>query len=316
MTYAIVTVVVLILDQLMKFWTTKNIPLDAVGGDCVELLPNVLHLTNVHNYGAAFSILKNARWLLVAVTVVFAVVVIVLITQEIIRGDLGRWSAVLVMAGALSNGLDRALYGYVVDMFEFEFVNFAVFNIADIFITICGILFCVYILFEKPSPEEAAAGQGGGLIAMLVSGSRKKSVPGRGSHSVQRRVREPERKEETSLGAVELRTDEGEEPARRSRSERRRAKEAAPSPLDAIPRRGEHKSLKEDLASIDPSDPFAEWNEGNAPAAPQPEKAPAGKAETPAPAPKARPAAEKSLSFDDDLSFDLDDILSEFGDDK
>ena len=153
MTYAIVTVVVLILDQLMKFWTTKNIPLDAVGGDCVELLPNVLHLTNVHNYGAAFSILKNARWLLVAVTVVFAVVVIVLITQEIIRGDLGRWSAVLVMAGALSNGLDRALYGYVVDMFEFEFVNFAVFNIADIFITICGILFCVYILFEKPSPE-------------------------------------------------------------------------------------------------------------------------------------------------------------------
>ena len=59
MTYAIMTVVVLILDQLMKFWTTKNIPVDAVGADCVELIPKVLHLTNVHNTGAAFSMSRR-----------------------------------------------------------------------------------------------------------------------------------------------------------------------------------------------------------------------------------------------------------------
>lgn len=316
MTYAIVTVIVLVLDQLLKFWTTKNIPLDAVGSDCVELLPNVLHLTNVHNYGAAFSILKNARWLLVAVTVIFAVAVIVLITQEIIRGDLGRWSAVLVMAGAVSNALDRALYGYVVDMFEFEFMNFAVFNIADIFITVCGILFCIYILFEKPSPEEAAAGAGGGLIAMLKNSRKKKSVPSRGGARAPRREREREPEAEDTaetLGAVELRTDEGDEPPRRSRSERRHAKQSAAKYVPA--RRGEHKTLADELATIDPNDPFAEWNKGSESAAPEKAEAEPEAAEPAAETPKKPESKPDALSFDDDLSFDLDDILSEFGDD-
>ena len=315
MTYAIVTVVVLILDQLLKFWTTKNIPLDAVGSDCVELLPNVLHLTNVHNYGAAFSILKNARWLLVAVTVIFAVAVIVLITQEIIRGDLGRWSAVLVMAGAVSNALDRALYGYVVDMFEFEFMNFAVFNIADIFITVCGILFCVYILFEKPSPEEAEAGEGGGLIALLKSRQWKRPSASRGgSHATTRRVREPEEDDGETLGTVELRSDEGDDAPRRSRSERRRAKQSAAKYVPA--KRGEHKTLADELATIDPNDPFAEWNEGRESAASEKaEAAPETEPEVPSVEPELLEDTPDSLSFDDDLSFDLDDILSEFGDD-
>ncbi len=314
MTYAIVTVIVLVLDQLLKFWTTKNIPLDAVGSDCVELLPNVLHLTNVHNYGAAFSILKNARWLLVAVTVIFAAAVIILITQEIIRGDLGRWSAVLVMAGAVSNALDRALYGYVVDMFELEFMKFAVFNIADIFITVCGILFCIYILFEKPSPEEAAAGAGGGLITMLKNGWKKKTAPSRGgSRASVRREREPEAEDGAEpLGAVGLRSDEGDEPPRRSRSERRHARQSAAKYVPA--KRGEHKTLADELATIDPNDPFAEWNQGSESAAPEkadePETAPVS-----AEKPKKPEAKTDALSFDDDLGFDLDDILSEFGDD-
>lgn len=310
MTYAIVTVVVLILDQLLKFWTTKNIPLlpasptaEQIADSIHELIPGVIHLTNIHNDGAAFSILEGARWFFVVLTVVFVIAVVILISQEIIRGPLGRWSAVLVMAGAISNGLDRALYGYVVDMFEFEFVNFAIFNLADVFITVCGILFCVYILFEKPSPEELEAGQGGGLIVMWQNARKGKRGAARASHSGSRRVRVEV--EETE--AVELRTDE-DEPVRRSRSERRRAKEA--SPLDAIPKRREHKSLQDELSTIDPTDPFAEWNEGADEAA-SPARETAEPVE-PAPAP-AEPTGG-ALKFDEDLSFDLDSILSEFGD--
>lgn len=311
MTYAIVTVIVLILDQLLKFWTTKNIPLlpadptaEQIAESIHELIPGFIHLTNIHNDGAAFSILEGARWFFVVITVVFVIAVVVLISQEIIRGPLGRWSAVLVMAGAISNGLDRALYGYVVDMFEFEFMNFAIFNLADIFITVCGILFCIYILFEKPSPEEMEAGQGGGLLVMLQNSRKGKRAPARGSHSTGRRVREPEEE----LDAVELRSQE-EEPARRSRSERRRSREA--SPLDAIPKRGEHRSLADELASINADDPFAEWNDGAEESEP-----PAAKAEAPAPqsAPQSAPVEKTDpLSFGDDLSFDLEDILSEFG---
>lgn len=311
MTYAIVTVIVLIFDQLLKFWTTKNIPLlpadptaEQIAESIHELIPGFIHLTNIHNDGAAFSILEGARWFFVVITVVFVIAVVVLISQEIIRGPLGRWSAVLVMAGAISNGLDRALYGYVVDMFEFEFMNFAIFNLADIFITVCGILFCVYILFEKPSPEEMEAGQSGGLLVMLQNSRKGKRAAARQSHGTARRVREAE----DELDAVELRSEDTE-PVRRSRSERRRNTAA----LDAIPKRGEHRSLADELSTIDSADPFAEWNSGSEPVA---EEAAASVEAAPEIQPVSAPEKSDPLSFGDDLSFDLEDILSEFGNDE
>lgn len=281
MSFAIVTVIVLILDQLLKFWVTKNIPLDAIGAECVELIPGVVHLTNVHNYGAAFNIMQNARWLLLGVTVVFVIGVIVVITQEIIRGRFGQWAAVLVMAGAIGNGLDRALYGYVVDMFELEFMNFAVFNIADIFITVSGILLCLYIIFHKESEEEKAAARSGGFQV------REKS---------RRRREEDEDVEQAPV---------------------MRSKVRSQSAYDAIPKRGEHKSLEEEFSPTDPDDPFAEWDIDRWPLSePEEEEAPAEE-EKEAPAKEEAPAAkeEEPLSFGDDiLDFSLDDILSEFGD--
>lgn len=157
MIYAIVVVLVLIADQAMKFWTTKNILLGAIGDECARLIPGFVHITNVHNYGAAFSILQNARWLLVLVTVIFVIVIMVLISREVIHTPFGRWTAVLVLAGAIGNCIDRILYGYVVDMFEFEFFSFPVFNVADIFITVAGVLFCIHlVVHNEPEAVKAA----------------------------------------------------------------------------------------------------------------------------------------------------------------
>lgn len=215
MIYAIAAVLVLILDQAAKFWTTKNIVLSAVGDDCIEIIPGIIHMTNVHNTGAAFSILQNARWLLVVVTLIFVITIIILINREVIHTGFGRWMAVLVMAGAVGNCIDRALYGYVVDMFEFEFFTFPVFNVADIFITVCGILFCIHlVLYREPEAVKRA--------------------------------------NETSLG-------------RRMREKRQQKlddKAAKEAPYAKIPHRGEHKTLEEELRSIDPDDPFAEWTFG------------------------------------------------------
>ncbi len=152
MIYAIVTVLVLIADQAVKYWTTKNIVLDAVGADCKPIIGGVIHMTNVHNAGAAFGILQNQRWPLAVVAALFVVLIIVLINKEIIHTGFGRWTAVLVMAGALGNCIDRVLYGYVVDMFEVELFHFGIFNVADIFITVCGILFCIHLIFYN-EPE-------------------------------------------------------------------------------------------------------------------------------------------------------------------
>jgi len=147
MLYAIFAILVLIGDQWLKYWVTANVALDT---GSKTLIPGVIKLVNIHNYGATLNILSGARWFFVLLAVVCAVVVIVALARHLIRGAFGRWTAVLAMAGAIGNGIDRGLFGYVVDMFRLEpkFLSwFGIFNLADIFITVCGVLFCFYLIF-------------------------------------------------------------------------------------------------------------------------------------------------------------------------
>ncbi len=156
MPYVIVAVIILIIDRAVKYWVTLKVTLDS---DPTTLIPGILGLTNIHNSGAAFSMLSklsSARWLFVVMSLLFTAVVIVVLAKNIVKGKLGRWTLVMVMAGGLGNCIDRILNGYVVDMFQFQFTQFAVFNVADIFITTCGILFCIYLVFHKEPPEELA----------------------------------------------------------------------------------------------------------------------------------------------------------------
>lgn len=156
MLYAIVSVLILIADQGLKYWVTLNIPLN--DGHLV-LIPGVLELMNIHNYGAAFGILQNApRWVFIVIAIAFAAIVILALRRNWIHGKFGCWTAVLVLAGALGNCIDRMLSGYVVDMFNFLFwPSFAVFNLADVFITVCGILFCLHVLFFRGEKAPAQA---------------------------------------------------------------------------------------------------------------------------------------------------------------
>lgn len=160
MWYAIVAILILIADQGLKYWVTLNIPLDT---GHVTLIPGVLELTNIHNNGAAFSILQHApHWIFVIFTVVFAAIAVFCLRRNVVHGKVGRWSVVLVLAGAVGNCIDRILSGYVVDMFNFLFVRFAVFNLADIFIVVAGIALCLHVIFYRgdgsegePAPKKA-----------------------------------------------------------------------------------------------------------------------------------------------------------------
>ena len=67
-----------------------------------------------------------------------------------------RWLAVLTLAGAIGNGIDRALNGYVVDMLEVEFIHFPVFNLADCVINVCSILFVILTLLKKEDDPKTA----------------------------------------------------------------------------------------------------------------------------------------------------------------
>lgn len=146
MLYALIAVLLLIADQWLKYWVTVNIVL---GTGELPLISGFVALVNVHNTGAAFSLFENVdvmRWIFVGLAVLITVLLIVLMAKGVLRGRFARWCSALAIAGALGNGIDRVLYGYVVDMFRFEFVNFAVFNVADIVLVVACLLFIIYIL--------------------------------------------------------------------------------------------------------------------------------------------------------------------------
>ncbi len=168
MLYAILAVIILIADQWVKYWTTVNIVLDT--GESA-LIPGFVKLVNVHNTGAAFGFLssaENARMIFVIVAAVFVLALIIIIARHVFPGKFASICCTMAVAGAIGNCIDRFIYGYVVDMFKLEFVNFAVFNVADIFLVLACILFILYLLLgykgneeesEKAADEEAVTAE-------------------------------------------------------------------------------------------------------------------------------------------------------------
>lgn len=151
MLYAIIAVAVIVLDQYFKFWIVKNIEL----GGSMPFIPGVVGLTYVRNTGGAFSILSSATWLLTVVTSIFIIGLII----YLIKGKLGKVSSICVAAvigGAIGNLIDRIRLNYVVDMFETLFMKYAIFNIADCFIVVGVIVFCIFYLIEERKKEMEA----------------------------------------------------------------------------------------------------------------------------------------------------------------
>lgn len=137
---------VVIVDRYVKRLVAANLAL----GETAELLPGMFRLRRVHNYGAAWSSLSGARWLLILITAA-GLGVMAWLFFKIVRHPLGMWSLALVIGGGVGNLIDRVKLGYVIDMLEAEFINFPVFNVADIFVTCGAAAAAVYYLkyYEK-----------------------------------------------------------------------------------------------------------------------------------------------------------------------
>ena len=121
------------LDQWVKAWTTAHLAL----GETTPLLPGLVELMRVHNYGAAWSSFSGQKWLLLGVTGVIVLAVAWLLVRKVVRHPVGILACCLILSGGIGNILDRLRLGYVVDMIETQFMDFPVFNVADCFIT-CG----------------------------------------------------------------------------------------------------------------------------------------------------------------------------------
>lgn len=299
MLYAIIAVVVIIIDQWVKYWVAGAIPMDSLGE---TLIPGFISLVNVHNDGAAFGLFSGsgARIYFIIITGVFTVAVILALATKFVSGPVSRWSIVLVTAGGLSNCLDRVIYGYVQDMFKFELGVldwFPVFNVADIVITVFCVVFILALFIERvPQGEDEFAGD-----------DEEEDRPSR---------RKAEEEAEAPAAKPKKRRSKQEdeyEQYKAARAARQKAESAAPAP---VPTPTPAVSPAQSAESAD--DPFAEWERANARAGVQPSYAPpVAPAVKPAPAPVVEPtpapapAAKPIKSMDD---FSLDDILNEFKD--
>ena len=131
-------------DQWTKILVLEQIPLHGY----VEAIPGLFHFTYVRNTGAAFSSFSGAQWL-------FAVIFLALtaaIFYEYFKKRLPfttaeRWLIAAIYGGGLGNMIDRVRFGYVVDMIEADLIRFAVFNVADCFITCGSILLLLHLVF-------------------------------------------------------------------------------------------------------------------------------------------------------------------------
>ena len=134
-------------DQLFKAWIVSAIPLYGQ----IPVIDGLFHLTYVQNTGAAFSAFQGAQWLFAVMFVLLTIAIIWEFPRKKLPfTTLERWFIVAIYAGGIGNMIDRLRFGYVIDMIEVEFMNFAVFNIADSFITCgCILLFAHLAFFNK-----------------------------------------------------------------------------------------------------------------------------------------------------------------------
>ncbi len=143
MWYALLLAACVAADQLLKLWVVNHLDV----GQSAAFLPGLVRLTRLHNTGAAWGSFSGKTAVLTAVTVVLLAAVVWLVVKKIVRHPLGLCAAMLVLGGGIGNMIDRVLRGYVVDMFDLEFMDYPIFNLADCFVVVGVILGAVYYLW-------------------------------------------------------------------------------------------------------------------------------------------------------------------------
>ena len=144
------------LDQITKAVVRNALALNGPGP---EIIPGILRLMHVQNVGAAFSLGEGmgGAFVLLALFVVIAAVVYLYRTPLVSRVE--TFGLSLVCAGAIGNAIDRLLFGYVTDFLATEFIDFPIFNVADIAITVGVVVAFFGFMFLSPANQVDATAE-------------------------------------------------------------------------------------------------------------------------------------------------------------
>ena len=146
---ALGVVILVLLDQYTKLLAIAHLK----DQSAFVLWNNVFELHYLENRGAAFGIFQNQRWFFVIMTVVILVIVSWFYGRTPVEKRYLplRICMIILTAGAIGNFIDRLTRGYVVDFFYFSLIDFPIFNVADIYVTVGVALFAIlYLIIGIP----------------------------------------------------------------------------------------------------------------------------------------------------------------------
>ena len=148
-----------ILDQVTKYIVVQSM----IPKESIVLIENIFSFSYVQNYGAAWGMFSEHRWVFMTVTSLALIIMPIILYRYRKTHFLFSLSLSLFIGGAIGNMIDRVFLGYVVDFLEFTFIDFPTFNVADICVVAGAIVMIVYALFfdktffvdKKPAPTAA-----------------------------------------------------------------------------------------------------------------------------------------------------------------
>lgn len=143
---AVVSIVILVaFDQLTKWLAVKYL----LPGGPISIIDGVFELRYLENRGAAFGIFQNRQWMFILLTLIIVAAVIWLYIKmpKTKRMLPLRIISVAVISGAIGNLIDRILNSYVVDFLYFRLIDFPIFNVADIYVTVSAVIFIILFIF-------------------------------------------------------------------------------------------------------------------------------------------------------------------------
>ena len=155
----ILSIVVLVLDQLTKFWIVDRLPLDSYGpGRWIPVIDGFFNLVHVGNTGAAWSLFTGRSTMLALLALITLGAIYYWRRSLNLRERWMQLSFGLLCGGIVGNLIDRLAYGHVVDFLDFHFGSYIypTFNIADSGIVV-GVV--IYFIYSMKNPDAAKAGE-------------------------------------------------------------------------------------------------------------------------------------------------------------
>lgn len=143
--FAILAILFTALDQVTKYLAIIYLK----GAESIKIIEGVLELHYLENKGAAFGVLQGQKVFILFIGVVFLVVLLFCLFKlpEKTKYDLFYYLGSAMLAGAIGNMIDRIRFDYVVDFIYFSLIDFPIFNVADIYITVSVFILAIAVIF-------------------------------------------------------------------------------------------------------------------------------------------------------------------------